>query len=254
RREQMKKLRAISSNLLRFRKIDNFSLQRKLSKRPMVRNRMTAGKGWMQETRQVREDVSRIVMSFAKWLDIYGETSWDHQSFFAGPVGGWAKSLYYRNSIIGAGAVAPIIFFEALLPSARRFFHHPTRFPIADAHYVMGFACLYQITNDNAHLQRAIHFLEELKKSRSPGFTEYCWGYPFDWATRNGLIKEGTPLITTTPYCYEAFLQVSGILESEDKHEDLLEQYKQVTQSIARHAFTDIKDFPLSKKASSCSY
>src|SRR5438093_12761830 len=109
----------------------------------MVRNRITAGKSWTQETRQLREEVSRIVMSFAKWLDIYGKTSWDHQSFFAGPVGGWAKALYYRNSIIGAGAVAPMIFLEAFLPSGRRLVHPPSPFSLAGAHYAMGFAFLY---------------------------------------------------------------------------------------------------------------
>ena len=101
-----------------------------------------------------------------------------------------------------------MIFCEAFLPSARRLFHHPIRFPIADAHYAMGFAFLYQATGDSSHLENAVHFLTELKKSRCVEFKEYCWGYPFDWVTRNGIIKEQTPLITTTPYCYEAFLQV----------------------------------------------
>ena len=94
-----------------------------------------------------------------------------------------------------------MIFFEAFLPSARRLFHERTRFPIADAHYAMGFASLFQATGDAAHLQTAIHFLEELKKSRSAGFAEYCWGYPFDWVTRNGTIKAQTPFITSDPLC-----------------------------------------------------
>jgi hypothetical protein len=110
-------------------------------------------------------------------------------------------------------------------------------------------------------LQRAVHFLNELKKSRSPGFTEYCWGYPYDWVTRNGMIRSQTPLITSTPYAYEAFLQVTELLESEDggrrtedRNEDLLEQQKQIIESIARHACKDIKDFRTSENASSCSY
>ena len=31
---------------------------------------------------------SRVTRNFARWLDAYGETSWDHQSFFAGRLGG----------------------------------------------------------------------------------------------------------------------------------------------------------------------
>jgi len=222
-----------------------------------------------------RMEVSEVLLRFTGWLNAYGEKSLDYQSFFAGPIGGRAKALYYRYPLIGTAAVAPMIFCEAFLPAARRLFHHRIRFPIADAHYAMGFAFLFQVTGDEAHLQRAIHFLEELKNSRSPGFEEYSWGYPYDWVTRNGTIKSQTPLITSTPYAYDAFLQVSDLLESEDRgpatagklrtedesqlstfnaQRSTLNEYRQILASIARHAANDIKDFPASENASSCSY
>ena len=90
--------------------------------------------------------VSDVLTDFVEWLNGYGETSWDFQSFFAGPVGGRAKAFYYRHRLIGTAAVAPMIFCEAVVPSARTLFHRPMRFPIADAHYAMGFAFLYQST------------------------------------------------------------------------------------------------------------
>src|SRR5205807_7883186 len=163
---------------------------------------------------QLGGNVSRVLANFTDWLENYGETSWDYQSFFAGPVGGRAKALYYRHRVIGTAAVAPMIFCEAFLPTARRLFHHPIRFPIADAHCAMGFAFLYQATGDSSQLENAVHFLTELERSRCGQFEEYCWGYPFDWVWRGGTIKRQTPLITTTPYVYEAFLQVYEILES----------------------------------------
>ncbi len=56
-------------------------------------------------------------------------------------------------------------------------------------------------------------------------------------------------------------MQVTELLESEDggrrtedRNEDLLEQHKQIIESIARHACKDIKDFRTSENASSCSY
>jgi hypothetical protein len=170
----------------------------------------------MRETNiaeELPERVSEVLNGFTQWLGAYGETSWDYQSFFAGRVGGRAKALYYRSRFIGTAAVAPMIFCEAFLPSARRLFHQSIRFPIADAHYAMGFAFLYEPTGDFAQLENAVHFLNELTKSRCTEFKEYCWGYPFDWVTRNGVIQEQTPLITTTPYAYEAFLQIYEIVE-----------------------------------------
>jgi hypothetical protein len=190
--------------------------------------------------------VSNVLTGFTDWLDGYGEKSWDHQSFFAGPVGGRAKALYYRHRLIGTAAIAPMIFCEAFLPAARRLFYHPMRFPIADAHYAMGFALLYEATGDFAQLENALHFLTVLKKSRCPDFKEYCWGYPFDWACRGGVIKHQTPLITTTPYAYEAFLHIFQLKPREE--------WKEILGSIARHARFDIKDFRTSEAASSCSY
>ncbi len=193
-----------------------------------------------------KADVPVVLGNFNRWLLSFGETSWDHQSYFAGAYGGWAKGLYYRSKLPGMVAVAPMIFSEAFVPSARRLFHERIRFPIADAHYAMGYAFLHQATGEPAHLERAVHFLEELKKSRSPDFKEYCWGYPFDWMTRNGVMKRDTPFITSTPYMYEAFLQVHQIAPRVE--------WRQVIESIVRHACNDIKDFPRSEKASTCSY
>jgi hypothetical protein len=194
---------------------------------------------------------------FTGWLDAFGETSFDHQSFYAGRVGGRAKSLYYRSRLIGTVAVAPMVLCEAFAPAARRLWYRPPRFPIADAHYAMGHAFLYEASGNSVHLTRAIHFLNTLENTRCSGFKEYCWGYPFDWVTRNGVIKAQTPLITTTPYVYEAFLQISQLAESsqpmittEHRHE-----WRNILHSIVRHARTDIKDFRTSAAAaSSCSY
>src|SRR5213595_269720 len=190
--------------------------------------------------------VSDVLTDFVEWLDRYGEKSWDFQSFFAGPIGGRVKALYYRHKLIGTAAVAPMVFCEAFLPAARRLFHHPMRFPIADAHYAMGFAFLYEATGDSWRLEKAIHFLAELKKSRCRDFKQYCWGYPFDWVWHGGTIKAQTPLITTTPYVYEAFLQVNEVQPQDE--------FRRVLASIARHVSNDIKDFQTSTTASSCSY
>ena len=222
-----------------------------------------------ERTTVLNDRVAHVLSDFSQWLVRYGELSRDHQTFFAGRTGRAAKRLYYDNKVLGIGAVAPMIFLEAFLPSARNFFHHQTRFPIADAHYVMGFAFIYQATGDPLQLENAIHFLTELKKSRCHQFKEYCWGYPFDWVTRNGTIKSQTPLITTSPYCYEAFLQIGQLFQDKAAQRStrngspVAEEIDfassdlcamGIAESIARHAAIDVKDFPTSETASSCSY
>jgi hypothetical protein len=206
---------------------------------------------------ETAERVSTVLTEFAGWLSGYGEASWDFQSFYAGPIGRRAKSLYYNRRMLGTAAVAPMVFFEALVPSARRLFHKPMRFPIADAHYAMGFAFLFQATGDAAYLECAVRFLRALERSRCPGFSEYCWGYPFDWVWRGGVIPSQTPLVTTLPYAYEAFLEVYKVAEPGECDNHYLSarsEWKLILESIARHAAFDIKDFPTSETASSSSY
>jgi hypothetical protein len=183
---------------------------------------------------------------FVQWLDGYGEVSWDHQSYFAGPIGRRAKALYYRNRFLGTAAVAPMIFSEAFVPGARRLFAKPARFPIADAHYAMGFAYLAKKRGSKELLDRAVGFLEALERSRCPGYEHMCWGYPFDWETRTGTLPQGTPMITSTPYVYEAFREVWR-LDGSARRLDAM-------RSIAEHAAIDIRDFPTSASGSTCAY
>lgn len=191
---------------------------------------------------QLQERISR----FVAWLDQYGETSYDFQTFYASPVGQKAKALYYRQPWLGTFAVAPIIFCEAFMPSARRLFWKPQRFPIADAHYAMGFASLSQTFRNEQYYRRAVHFLEVLEETRCPGQKHHAWGYPFDWVGIGGTTKAGTPLITTEPYVYEAFSQVYEI--------DKSEKWRRLMQSLAQHASEDYFDVETSPRASRASY
>jgi len=190
--------------------------------------------------------VGTATKRFCDWLEGFGELSYDHQSFFASKVGRGAKALYYRQPLLGTAAVAPMIFFEAFVPSMRTLFWKPQRFPIADAHYAMGFAFLASTYESDEYYRRAVHFLEVLQETRCPGYKDYGWGYPFDWETRNGPMFANTPLITTLPYAYEAFSQVYA-LDSDPK-------WLAVMRSIAEHGFKDYRDMETAPGASSCGY
>ncbi len=194
------------------------------------------------EQKELRDSILR----FVSWLDGYGEVSWDHQSYYVGPYGRAAKRLYYKKPALGILAVAPMIFSEAFVPSARKLFWKAQRLPIADAHYAMGFAMLARTLEEEKYYRRALHFLDVLLETRVPGYENYGWGYPFDWLTKYKLIRQGTPLITTTPYAYEAFRAVYQLDENK--------KWLDVLRKIAEHVRLDYHDLVTSEKASSCSY
>jgi hypothetical protein len=85
-----------------------------------------------------------------------------------------------------------------------------------------------------------------LKATRSPGYPNYCWGYPFDWVTRNGVLKKHMPFITTTPYVFEALLQVQRLAPRDE--------WREMMASSVRYATEDIKDQPYPGGGNTCSY
>ncbi len=199
----------------------------------------------MSESEKV-EKVQASIFAFIGWLDRFGETSYDHQSFFASDLARAAKALYYKKPLLGTLAVSPMIFCEAFLPSARRLFWKRQRFPIADAHYAMGFAFLSRVLEEKRYYERAVHFLEVLIETKAPGYVHYGWGYPFNWETRRGPIWHDTPFITTIPYVYEAFQEVYRIDDNP--------KWRAIMQSIAQHAVEDYRDVATSPNASACFY
>jgi hypothetical protein len=207
-----------------------------------IQSSVTARRDLLPDT----EKLANAVLHFSEWLEQYGETSYDFQSFYASDWARNAKAMYYRRPAFGILAVSPMVFSEAFAPSARRIFWKRQRFPIADAHYAMGFAFLAKLLKEERYYAKAVHFLEVLKATRCAGYRHYCWGYPFNWETLRGTIKEGTPLITTVPYVYEAFKQVWEIDQSDE--------WQHIMKSIAEHACQDYKDIATSPSASTCSY
>jgi hypothetical protein len=190
--------------------------------------------------------IKETVRRFAQWLEVYGETSQDHQDFYASKLGRVAKNIYYKNRRLGTLAVAPMVFCEAFAPWTRRFFFPRMRLPISDAHFAMGFAYLYQAAGEKHWLDRAVHFLKVLEATRCGSYERHGWGYPFDWQTQGGVLAAGTPLITTTPYCYEAFDAVYRI--------DGDPAWLKVMESTAEHALRDYIDHETRPGAATCSY
>jgi len=95
-------------------------------------------------------------------------------------------------------------------------------------------------------LTKAAQLAEELLGLSIPGYSGYCWGYPFDWQTVNGLIARHTPHITATPYCFEAFLSLFDVTGEV--------RYLEIARSIVDFVFKDIKDTSAGENAMAGSY
>jgi hypothetical protein len=184
-----------------------------------------------QHGQPLLDDALAAAIAHSAWLGAYGPTSWDQYDFWANPVGRRAKAAYYAHKRLGLPLVAPFVLLDNAAPATRRLFWHRQRFAIADAHYAMGYFALAAAQGAD-WLRQAQVFVEALEDERCPNEAEYCWGYPFAWETCFGTWKAGTPLITSTPYMYEAF-EAAHQATGNPRHLAVME-------SIARFAHTRI--------------
>ncbi len=200
------------------------------------------------------EELRDMVMKFAAWLDKAGYASYDPYDVWGTRYGRWARRLYYAKNPMGAALTAPVILMEMICPSLRSLFVKKERFATADAQLILAFLSMHQMvpmregesTSPTDWLAKAKDLAEDLLSHSVPGYSGYCWGYPFDWQNVNGLMRKQTPHITTTPYCFEAFLKLFDMTG--------IARYHEIARSIAEFVFKDIKDTPTGDDSTAGSY
>ena len=192
------------------------------------------------------DDARQALEAFIDWQRGYGPVSQDHHDFWVWAPGRRSKAFYHRHPGVGGLMVAPFVALDTFVPSSRRLVRRPTRFPIADAHYAMGFLKLSSAMGDATLDRDARAHLAALERSRSPDFDDWCWGYPFAWETVIGRWEAGRPLITQTPYGYEAFAAAY-----EKWGEDF---HREVIRSVVTFAATRIPSHTIRDGVSVCAY
>jgi hypothetical protein len=204
------------------------------------------------------DELWTALTTFRRWLAASGGVSYDPYDLLGTRYGRWARRLYYDKHPLGALMNAPLILVELIAPWLRSLLVDKDRFATADAQLALGLMNLHQIShaapkylapgngNEHSWLTEAKELANGLLKQSVPGYSGYCWGYPFHWQSVNGLISKNTPHITATPYCYEAFTRLSDLTGDP--------QYLEVGRSIAAFVNNDLNDTPTGPDAAAASY
>lgn len=210
------------------------------------------------------EELWAAAHKFAAWLDESGYASYDPYDIWGTRYGRLARRLYYKKHPAGVMLTAPLILMEIICPRLRGLFVKKDRFPTADAQLALAFLNLHEasqnqrLTSDDhalsAHhnrpsgmwLTKAKKLADDLLTQSVPGYSGLCWGYPFDWQNVNGLMPRGTPHITATPYCYEAFTRLFDLTGEAC--------YLEVARSIAAFVDKDLNDSPTGSDSAAASY
>jgi len=195
---------------------------------------------------EINADISNSIDRFSTWLNRYGYAGYDLYDLWATGYGKWAKELYHRKKLLGAGFVIPVFLADFVWPGIRRYVGKKTRSATADGHFALAFIRQYDISGDTSLLKKAEGLAQDMLEYSLDGYSGICWGYPFDWQTNRGFWPKGTPYITTTPYAYYVFTNLYDRTENEF--------YLETARSIATFVHLDLNKTEMANGTVASSY
>ena len=72
--------------------------------------------------------------------------------------------------------------------------------------FLWGYAKLYRIEPNETTLNQIQHLLGLLESLKTHGYSGNCWGYNFDWQSRDGFCPKGSPTIVNSSFVGHALL------------------------------------------------
>jgi len=194
-----------------------------------------------------RRIFENTILKFIDWLDNNGFAGYDPYDLWSTRYGTRARRLFYRFGKTAGLLSAPLLLADRLVPRAARLGVKKKTYATSDGHLIIGLLDLFESSFPGERwLERAIELGDDLDQIRIPGYSGDCWGYPFDWENRRGFWPKNTPLITVTPYGFEANLRLFSITSDV--------RYRQRAESALRFALSDLNDIERPNGAVASSY
>jgi hypothetical protein len=196
------------------------------------------------EDRQIFENTIR---KFTDWIDASGTAGYDPYDLWSTRYGTHARRLFYRFGNAAALLSAPFVLAERLAPRAARLGVAKKPYATSHAHLILAYLELHECEFQGGNwLKRAADLANELDQMKIKGYSGDCWGYPFDWENRRGFWPKSTPLITVTPYCFEAYARLYEVKGDE--------RYRERAGSILKFALSDLNNTERPSGAIASSY
>ncbi|MBX2962033.1 MAG: hypothetical protein KF687_05940 [Cyclobacteriaceae bacterium] len=180
--------------------------------------------------------VNGTLNNLLRWLEATELRSFDWWDIWGTRYGGWAKTMYFKNRVLGGLMVAPFIILDLFYPAARKWFVKKRAFPICHAHISLGYLNLHQITQDQSYLEKAINLVPELMDMASQkAQSGLGWGMKHQWMTIQGLVPIDTPCNTQTAYPFELFCRLYDLTNDPI--------YRHYLDKILRHVSNDFNEW-----------
>jgi len=201
------------------------------------------------------EWVLKALDAIVRWLTRLARPRSIIKSFYAGPFGAGEQ----RRSI--TETAWSVLRRRPYWSSARRFapgpdgsFHRRFDFPLQMPYYAMGHKLPVRDYGTRRDLTRAIHFLNSSRTRAVPASKNTAGAIPTTGSLGNGIIKEGTPLITKHPLRLRGFLTCCFAPSTSAQRiaDENATSGTRLRSRFGRQRPRHIRDFKISATASSC--
>lgn len=98
-----------------------------------------------------------------------------------------------------------------------------------------SYSIIYAITNDIVYRNKADEIFNWLRDNYSAGYSGYCWGYNFDWASPGSYLKKYTPSVVVTAFVIDGILEYFKITESPKAREIILKSCDFILKNLPRY-------------------
>ncbi|WP_299098143.1 delta-aminolevulinic acid dehydratase [uncultured Winogradskyella sp.] len=82
--------------------------------------------------------------------------------------------------------------------------------------FLMGYCNLYKKKPSNNYLEKIEFLAKEIIKLRTKDYSNYCWGYNFDWQARAFFQPKHTPTVVATTFIADALIEAYEITKNEE--------------------------------------
>jgi len=82
--------------------------------------------------------------------------------------------------------------------------------------FLYGYCKLYKQFPEKDYLKQINYLFNQLKSNYSQGYSGYCWGYNFDWASSGKYIKKYSPNIVVTAFIAKGIFEYYQVTKDEE--------------------------------------
>ena len=120
--------------------------------------------------------------------------------------------------------------------------------------FLAGYSNLIKLKEEAASKEHANSIYQWIKINRSAEYSAPCWGFDYDYSSRQGYVKKGLPTVVHHKYILQGLYKYYQVSQTKDIYDIISKCDKFIIQHIPKIKYPDGKCFGYYPKANGCCY